>query len=273
MVRRAHCPEHGPGAAAPGSQSEGAKRPERSETPPRFERVPRHVAIIMDGNGRWARARSRPRTYGHQQGIKSIREVTTECCKLPGIDYLTLYALSRENYSRRPRQEVIYLMGLLRRYLRQERPTLEENNIRLHIIGDWDPFPERVRREIRRSLEETADNTGMVLTLALNYGSRTEIVQAVRRLLQDVDRGILSGEAVNEAALAARLDTAGLSDPDLIIRTAGEMRLSNFLLWQASYAEFWSTEVCWPDFRKEHLWQALQEYQRRARKFGAVNPA
>jgi len=236
-------------------------------------KLPAHVAIIMDGNGRWARARGRRRTYGHEQGVTSIREVTTECCRLPGIDYLTLYALSRENYARRPRREVIFLMGLLRRYLRQERATMQENSIRLHIIGDWTPFPERVRQEIKRSLEETAGNTGLVLTLALNYGGRTEILQAVRRLLQDVGRGILSTEEVNEAVLAARLDTAGLPDPDLVIRTAGEMRLSNFLLWQASYAEFWSTEVCWPDFRKEHLWQALQEYQRRARKFGAVGPA
>ena len=226
----------------------------------------------MDGNGRWARARGRPRTFGHRHGVTSIREVTTECCKLPDIDYLTLYALSRENYSLRPRREVTFLMGLLRRYLRGERPTLQENNVRLGVIGDWQPFPERVRQEIQRSLDETAGNTGMLLTLALNYGGRTEIVQAARRLLEDVGRGILSAEAVTEEALAERLDTAGLPDPDLVIRTAGEMRLSNFLLWQASYAEFWSTEVCWPDFRKEHLWLALENYQRRARKFGAVSP-
>lgn len=234
--------------------------------------VPRHIAIIMDGNGRWARARGRPRTFGHQRGVRSIREITTECCRLPGVDYLTLYALSRENYTRRPRREVEFLMQLLRRYLRRERRTFQENNIRLRIIGDWEVFPEAVCRQIRRSLEETAANTGLVLTLALNYGGRSEIVRAVRRLLRDVAQGILSPEAVNEAALAARLDTAGLPDPDLIIRTAGEMRLSNFLLWQASYAEFWSTEVCWPEFTKEHLWRALEEYQRRVRKFGAVKP-
>ena len=226
----------------------------------------------MDGNGRWARARGRPRTFGHQRGVRSIREVTTECCRLAGVDYLTLYALSRENYARRPGHEIQFLMGLLQRYLRRERSTFRDNQIRLRIIGDWDAFPEAARRQIRRSLRETAANTGLVLTLALNYSGRSEVVAAVKRLLQEVAQGILNPEAVNEAVLAARLDTAGLPDPDLIIRTAGEMRLSNFLLWQASYAEFWSTEVCWPEFTKEHLWQALKEYQRRVRKFGAVRP-
>ena len=238
---------------------------------PHFSSVPRHIAIIMDGNGRWARARSRPRIFGHEQGVTTIREVTTECCQLPGVQYLTLYALSHENYTRRPRVEVSFLMQLLTKYLQQERTTFEQNNVRLNVIGSWEAFPAPVCNQIRRSLDETAANAGLVLTLALNYGGRGEIVRAVVRLLRDVSAGILTAEAVTEEALGSRLDTAGMPDPDLVIRTAGEMRLSNFLLWQASYAEFWPTEVCWPDFRKEHLWAALEDYGQRVRKFGALS--
>jgi len=250
------------------AENEQVRTPEGER--PRFTRLPRHVAIIMDGNGRWARARGRSRTFGHEHGVTSIREATTECCKLGGIEYLTLYALSRDNYLRRPRREISFLMRLLRRYLREELPTLQENSVKLHTIGDWSPFSKAVRQELQRCLHETADNTGLVLTLALNYGSRHEIVGAVKRLLADVERGIVAPEAVNEEELASRLDTAEMPDPDLLIRTAGEMRLSNFLLWQGSYAEFWSTDVCWPDFRKEHLWQALRDYERRERKFGGL---
>ncbi len=239
---------------------------------PDFERLPRHIAIIMDGNGRWARVRGRPRTFGHEQGVRSIREVTNECSELSGIDYLTLYALSHENYTSRPRSEVRFLLLLLRRYLQREQATFHANNIRLNFIGEWEVFPAPVRSQIRKSREETAENTGVVLTFALNYGARAEIVRAVRRLCREVTEGILSLEAVTEEELAARLDTGGMPDPDLLIRTAGEMRLSNFLLWQASYAEFWSTEICWPDFRKELLWAALEEYGRRVRKFGALSP-
>jgi len=224
----------------------------------------------MDGNGRWARAHGRPRAFGHARGVESIRDVTTECSQLEGIGYLTLYALSRENYSHRPAKEVNFLMGLLRSYLEREAVTFRENSIRVRFIGEWEVFPEAVRTQMVRSLAETAKNTSLVLTFALNYGGRTELVEAVKRLLVDLERGILRKEEVNEAALAARLDTAGMPDPDLIIRTAGEMRLSSFLLWQASYAEFWSTEVCWPDFRKEQLWEALENYQRRVRTFGAL---
>jgi undecaprenyl diphosphate synthase len=224
----------------------------------------------MDGNGRWARAHGRPRAFGHARGVESIRDITTECSLLEGIGCLTLYALSRENYSRRPAKEVNFLMGLLRTYLRREAATFREHNIRVRFIGEWEVFPKAVREQMLRSLAETEANRSLVLTFALNYGGRAEVVAAVRRLLVDLGRGILKEEEVDEAAIAARLDTAGMPDPDLIIRTAGEMRLSNFLLWQASYAEFWSTELCWPDFRKEQLWEALENYQRRVRKFGAL---
>ena len=224
----------------------------------------------MDGNGRWARAHSRLRAFGHARGVESIRDITTECSDLGGIGYLTLYALSRDNYGRRPPREVNFLMGLLRTYLRREAVTFRENSIRVRFIGEWNVFPEAVLEQMRRSLAETANNTGLVLTFAVNYSGRAELVAAVKRLLVDLEGGILKKEEVDEAALAVRLDTAGLPDPDLIIRTAGEMRLSNFLLWQASYAEFWSTAVCWPDFRKEQLWEALENYQQRVRTFGAL---
>lgn len=238
-------------------------------TPP--EAVPRHIAIIMDGNGRWARSRGLPRVAGHRAGMESVRAVVRECSRL-GVGVLTLYAFSTENW-RRPEREVSLLMRILREYLRREVEELDENDVRLRAIGRIAALPEAVQAELRRAEEITSGNGGLQLNLALNYGGRAELVDAVRAIAHDVLEGRLSPDDVDEGEIAARLYTAGQPDPDLLIRTSGEARLSNFLLWQSSYTEIWITPVLWPDFREEHLRQAIAEYSRRQRRFGGVEPA
>lgn len=231
-------------------------------------KLPRHIAIIMDGNGRWARKRSFNRIRGHIEGVKSVREITEECAS-KHIKQLTLYAFSRENWSR-PRIEVELLMRLLKRYLIKERPTIQKNNIRFTVIGRIDGLPKDVQREIEINIEESRHNTGMVLCLALNYGGRTEIVDAAKRLAKEVKDGKLSLEEIDEEIFKNYLYTSEMTDPDLLIRTAGEMRVSNFLLWEISYTELWVTPVCWPDFRKKHLEEALSDYAKRERRYGGL---
>jgi undecaprenyl diphosphate synthase len=222
----------------------------------------------MDGNGRWARLRGRPRIVGHRRGIQSVRAVVEEGCRL-GLDQLTLYCLSIENWKRPPR-ELRVLLGLLRHFLRIERAELMEQNVRLTMIGRREGLPPEVLDEFNRTADETAGNTGMTLCLAVNYGGRTEIADAARRLAEDVLAGAIQPDQVDEPAFAGYLATAGMPDPDLLIRTAGEMRLSNFLLWQVSYAELWITDVLWPEFRGEHLLAACQAFAARERKFGGL---
>jgi undecaprenyl diphosphate synthase len=232
------------------------------------DRVPRHVAIVMDGNGRWAQRRSLPRIQGHRAAIDSVWEIVEECGRV-GVDILTLYAFSTENW-RRPADEVRSLMSLLRTQLRVQTPRLHRNNVRLRAIGEVERLPRPVRRELHRAIGQLASNTGLVLNLALSYGARQELVKAVRRLVADVQTGELRPDDITEDTLAAYLDTAPLPDPDLVIRTSGEMRLSNFLLWQSAYAEFCFTPVLWPDFRRRHLLEAIVAYQRRERRFGGI---
>lgn len=234
-------------------------------------KVPRHVAIIMDGNGRWARERGLSRTEGHRAGAESVRRVV-EACNDMGIAFLTLYAFSTENW-RRPTHEVQALMRLLRQFLDERHEDLVKYGIRLHAIGELSRLTKRVRNRLDAVIEETAGNTKGTLTLALSYGGRAEIVHAARALAEKVRAGQMNPEDIDEAAFEAELYTAGLPDPDLIIRTANENRLSNFLLWQASYAEFWSTPVYWPDFGKEDFKQALSDFARRKRRFGGVKHA
>jgi undecaprenyl diphosphate synthase len=229
---------------------------------------PEHIAIIMDGNGRWAVERGLRRVLGHREGIHSVREITTECARM-GVKSLTLYAFSVENW-KRPRAEVRYLMGLLRRFLIQERPTLMENGVRLKAIGRIDDLPQDALRALRETEALTAKNDGMLLRLALSYGSRTEIGDALQKLARDVRRGALAPEAIDDETLRAYLYDPQTPDPDLLIRTAGEMRISNFLLWQISYSEIYVAERCWPEFRKPELVEALQRYAKRVRKFGGL---
>lgn len=223
----------------------------------------------MDGNGRWARSRGMARIRGHQKGVDSIRDIVEECARLDGVEYLTLYAFSKENW-KRPTTEVGFLMRLLARFCRQELKTMTKNGVRLTTIGATWGLPEKVRAEIETASRATKGNSRLTLCLALNYGSRDEITRAVRHIARDAAAGRLSPRAVSEERISDYLDTAGAPDPDLIIRTAGEKRLSNFLLWQASYAELYYTDVLWPDFRKEHLREAIDNYGRRTRKFGAL---
>ena len=230
--------------------------------------VPRHIAIIMDGNGRWAQARGLPRIEGHRRGVQSVRTVVEECCRLE-IGQLTLYCLSIENW-KRPRRELDFLMHLLERYVIDERREIMDENIRFTTIGRRDGLPPRVLAELDRTIEVSRSNTGLKLCLAVNYGGRTEIVDAVRRIAAQVHAGKLSPEAIDEACFSSQLYTAGARDPDLLIRTAGEMRISNFLLWQISYAELWVTDVYWPEFSKEHLHAALREFASRERRFGGL---
>jgi undecaprenyl diphosphate synthase len=228
------------------------------------DRLPAHVAIIMDGNGRWAGARHLPRVEGHRAGTRAVREVIETCARL-GIPYLTLYAFSVENW-KRPAAEVATLMALLKRYLRLELKTLVQNDIRLQVIGRLDELPDDVQRELAAGIERTSRNTGTTLNIALNYGGRAEIVDAVRRaLMAGLDPTVL-----DEQQFAGLLYTAGQPDPDLLIRTSGEMRVSNFLLWQIAYSEIVVTDTLWPDFRRTHLFEALLDYQRRERRFGGI---
>ncbi|GAB4141685.1 MAG: isoprenyl transferase [Planctomycetota bacterium] len=228
------------------------------------------MAVIMDGNGRWARSKGFERIKGHEKGVDAVRATVTECARL-GVEALTLYAFSEENWSR-PRREIQLLMSLLERFLVEERPTLMQNRVRLLHAGRKQKLSERVRRILDETIEMTSGNDGLKLVLALSYGGRQEIVDAVRALAREVRGGSLDPEDIDEAAIGRHLYQPGLPDPDLLIRTAGESRISNFLLWQVSYAELHVSEVCWPDFRVEHLRAAFEDFGRRTRKFGRVDP-
>ncbi len=230
--------------------------------------VPRSVAVIMDGNGRWAKQAGLERIRGHEKGIDAVRTTVTECARL-GVQALVLYAFSEENWQR-PQREIDLLFRLLKRFLAEELPTLMQNRVRLVHSGRRERLAPDVLALLDGTMAATAANDGMVLSLAISYGGRQEIVDAVRRLAADVQRGALAPAAIDEAAIAARLYHPELPDPDLLIRTAGERRISNFLLWQVSYAEIHVAEVCWPEFRAEHLHAAFRDYGRRVRKFGKV---
>ena len=230
--------------------------------------TPRHVAIIMDGNGRWAQNRGLPRIEGHRRGVASVRRITEHAARL-GIEQLTLYCLSSENW-RRPAIELDFLMHLLEQYMVEERSLLMRQRIRVAMIGRREGLPETTLAELDRTVGLTAGNDGMRLCLAVNYGARAELAEAARRIARDVAEGRLALESVDEEAVAARLDTAGMPDPDLLVRTAGEMRVSNFLLWQISYAELWVTETLWPDFGESDLDAAIASYAARTRRFGGL---
>jgi undecaprenyl diphosphate synthase len=232
------------------------------------DQLPHHIAIIMDGNGRWARERGLPRHEGHRRGVGSVRSTIEECCRL-GIGQLTLYCLSSENW-KRPQSELDFLMALLHQYLIEERAEIMEQNIRFTTIGQRTGLPDEVLREIDESIRLSRGNSGLTLCLAINYGARTEIVDAARTLAECVGKGELDPATIDEAAFAGALYTAGMPDPDLLIRTAGEMRVSNYLLWQISYAELWVTPRCWPDFDLPTLHEALREFARRERRFGGL---
>ncbi len=229
-----------------------------------FDRLPAHIAVIMDGNGRWAAQRHLPRVEGHRAGIESVRETVEGSARL-GIQVLTLYAFSVENW-KRPAAEVSTLMLLLKRYLRSELNTLLRNNIRFKVVGRVEELARDVQRELHAAEEKTAGNAGMLFNIALNYGGRAEIVEAARRLAAS---GV-APEDIDEARFASQLYTAGQPDPDLLIRTSGEMRVSNFLLWQIAYAEIWVTDTLWPDFRQRHLLEAIVAYQKRHRRYGGI---
>jgi len=233
-------------------------------------RLPKHIAIIMDGNGRWARRRHLPRVAGHRAGVASVRS-TVETASRIGIPALTLYAFSEENWKKRPKSEVDFLMGLLSRYLKAEVPTLNKNNIRLEYIGRQQELPMPVQEKMAWAREATGRNSGMLLTLALNYSARTELVDAFRSMVEAAaNNGGLHHLKIDENAVARHLYTRHLPDPDLVIRTSGEMRLSNFLLWQLAYAEIYVTRTLWPEFRGVHLLEGIAEYQKRERRYGGL---
>jgi len=231
-------------------------------------KLPVHVAIIMDGNGRWAQQRGMPRVEGHRRGVKTVRSTIEECCRL-GIRQLTLYCLSIENW-KRPKTELEFLMTLLKKYLIDERPEIMEQNIRFTTIGRREGLSAGVLREMDESIRISRDNTGMTLCLAINYGARTELVDAVRRIADQVREGKQDVDAIDESTVNDALYTAGMADPDLLIRTAGEMRVSNFLLWQISYSELWVTDKCWPDFDPATLHLSLRDFAARERRFGGL---
>ncbi len=235
-------------------------------------RLPQHIAVIMDGNGRWAQRRHLPRIAGHRAGVKAAREIIETCARMKKIDALTLYAFSVENW-RRPKTEVDFLMRLLREYLRKELPVIHKNNIRLLVIGRSDQIPEAVNHDIERAMTTTAGNTGMKLVVALNYGARAELVDAFNRILDTIRHNGATQTPVDEKTISDHLYTAGLPDPDLLIRTSGEMRVSNFLLWQIAYAEIYVTETLWPDFNRARLFEALIDFQKRERRYGGLSAA
>ncbi len=231
--------------------------------------LPSHIAIIMDGNGRWAERRGLDRMEGHRAGRESVRDVVRVCGEL-GIKVLTLYAFSIENW-KRPRREVLALMRLLSDTIHEEIDEINENNVKLNAIGRIDGLPGSSRRALQEGIKKTSRNTGLILNLALNYGGRTEIIDAMRKIAYRVQSGECEPADVDESIIEENLYTAGMPHPDLLVRTSGEMRLSNFLLWQMAYTEIWVTDVLWPDFRREHLYQAIESYQSRERRFGRTS--
>lgn len=233
------------------------------------DKLPRHIAIIMDGNGRWAKQHGKPRVFGHRNGVKAVRETTEAAAEL-GVEFLTLYAFSTENWNR-PRPEINALMSLLVDTLHKEVNTLNENNIRLQAIGDLTRLPEKTYKALLDGIDYTKNNTRMTLVLALNYSAKWEIVNAARHLAQLVKAGALQPEEIDESRFAAALATHEMPDPELLIRTSGETRISNFLLWQIAYAELYFTPAFWPDFGKEHLYEAIIDFQRRERRFGKIS--
>ena len=237
-----------------------------TETKIDMNRIPQHIAIIMDGNGRWATERGKKRSYGHQAGVESVRKITSECVKL-GVKYLTLYTFSTENWNR-PADEVAALMGLVLTALEDE--IFMKNNVRFRVIGDVDRLPLQVREKLDETMEHTKDNSAMTMVVALSYSSKWEITNAVKNIAAEVKDGRLAIDAIDENVVADHMQTRFMPDPDLLIRTSGEQRLSNFLLWQAAYAELFFTPVLWPDFTEEDFAQALDEYARRVRRFGLV---
>jgi undecaprenyl diphosphate synthase len=239
-----------------------------SQLPPP-DRRPRHIAVIMDGNGRWAQRQGLPRIEGHRRGVASVRRTTEECARLK-IEQLTLYCLSSENW-KRPQQELDFLMHLLEQYMIEERSTIMDENIQVAIIGRRDGIPDAVLAEMDKTIALSATNTGTRLCLAINYGARAEIADAVRRIASEVLQGKFEPSDISEETIAQHLYTAGMPDPDLLIRTAGEMRISNYLLWQISYAELWVTEKCWPEFEIADLHRAIADFARRDRRFGGLS--
>ena len=254
--------------ATPGSL--GPVTPEEASLLEKLDltRLPRHVAVIMDGNGRWAQKRHLPRIAGHRSGTQSARTTIETCARLK-IETLTLYAFSVENW-RRPKTEIDFLMALLREYLRKEMPLIQKNNIRMRFLGRMDELPAGVQNDVRDAMEKTAGNKGMVLCVALNYGGRAEIVDAMNAILSERNGHGTSEDKVTEEQLSQHLYTEGLPDPDLLIRTSGEMRVSNFLLWQIAYAEIFVTETLWPDFNRARLLESLLEFQKRERRYGGI---
>jgi undecaprenyl diphosphate synthase len=231
-----------------------------------IQRLPQHIAIIMDGNGRWAKEQGQDRLFGHFHGVESVRNITEGCAEL-GIGYLTLYAFSTENWDR-PEYEVTGLMELLVDTIRKEVATLNKNNVKLHVIGDMDMLPENARQELKEALQETAANTGLNLVMALSYSSRWELVNAVKKIAAAVQQGTLQPGEISQETLQKYLTTSGFPDPELMIRTSGEYRISNFLLYQLAYAELYFTNTRWPDFRKHNLYEAIIDFQQRERRFG-----
>ncbi|MFT9494973.1 isoprenyl transferase [Anaerosolibacter sp.] len=231
-------------------------------------RIPEHVAIIMDGNGRWAKKRGLPRTAGHKAGVEALRDIIRTSSQL-GIKYLSLYAFSTENW-KRPEDEVNALMQLLVMYLRKEVQELHENNVKINIIGDIDGLPKSAQEEIHSAFELTQNNQGLIVNIALNYGGRSEIIHAIKVLARKVKNNELEIESIDEEIFSGFLYTAGIPDPDLLIRPSGELRVSNFLLWQIAYSEFWFSNIYWPDFSGKHLMKAIIDYQKRDRRYGGV---
>lgn len=234
-----------------------------------LEKLPKHIAVIMDGNGRWAKRQNKPRVFGHKNGVKSVREITEAAAEL-GIEYLTLYAFSTENWNR-PKLEVDALMSLLVQTIRKEVKTLNENNIQLHAIGDISKLPGKSHKALLQAIEDTKGNSRMTLSLALNYSARWEITKAMKDLSAKVQKGELAIDAIDDDAIGNALSTKGIPDPELLIRTSGETRISNFLLWQIAYAELYFTPTLWPDFRKDDLYKAILDFQNRERRFGMTS--
>lgn len=233
--------------------------------------VPQHIAIILDGNGRWAKAKGMPRNYGHAQGSKNVEKICEEAWRM-GIKYLTVYAFSTENWSR-PENEVAALMKLLRNYMKACLKTAAKNDMKIRVIGDIEPLDDDIKSRIRELEAATTDNGGLNFTIALNYGSRDELTRAAQKMAKDCAEGKIKAEEIDESVFETYLDTHGIPDPDMMIRTSGEQRLSNYLLWQLAYSEFYFTDVPWPDFTKEELVKAIEEYNHRHRRFGKVEEA